>query len=62
MPGDPYTNKSLIYERDGESVFVYSVGPNLKDDGGKPFDLKSKENDIVWRDPGKFKRPSWNND
>ncbi len=33
-PLDPFTDKPLIYHRQGEGFIIYSVGPNLKDDGG----------------------------
>jgi hypothetical protein len=35
---DPYTGTSLVYERRGEGYVLYSVGPNLTDDGGIPLD------------------------
>jgi hypothetical protein len=33
---DPFSAKPFRYERRGEGFIVYSIGPNLKDDGGKP--------------------------
>jgi hypothetical protein len=35
IPLDPFTGKSLIYRKTANSVLVYSVGENLKDDGGQ---------------------------
>ncbi|MES4792950.1 MAG: hypothetical protein C4321_08145 [Chloroflexota bacterium] len=32
---DPYSGEDLIYRRDGKEWAVYSVGANLKDDGGQ---------------------------
>ncbi len=34
---DPYSpDGKLIYKKDGENVILYSIGPDLKDDGGTP--------------------------
>jgi hypothetical protein len=35
QPTDPFTGAPLIYHRQGSGFIVYSVGPNLKDDGGR---------------------------
>ena len=49
-----YTQAPLIYRRRGDSYVLYSVGPNMIDDGGKE-PLKSDrtpdwdQSDIVWR-------------
>jgi hypothetical protein len=37
VPLDPFTNAPLIYNVSENGVSVYSVGPNLADDGGKPY-------------------------
>jgi len=34
LPIDPYSEKPLRYRREGKGCVVYSVGMNLKDDGG----------------------------
>ncbi len=34
LPLDPFTGKNLIYRREKTGYVVYSVGKNLKDDGG----------------------------
>jgi len=34
IPADPFTDKPLIYRRAGEGYVLYSVGPNMTDDGG----------------------------
>jgi hypothetical protein len=36
---DPFTGKALMYRRKGEGFVLYSVGPDLKDDGGTERDL-----------------------
>ncbi len=34
LPPDPFSGKSLLYHPQGQGFLLYSVGPNLKDDGG----------------------------
>lgn len=34
---DPFSGKPLVYKRAGASYVLYSVGPNLQDDGGESF-------------------------
>jgi hypothetical protein len=56
---DPFTDKPLHYRPEGEGFVVYSVGDDLKDNGGAPrreredSDPRRKpiEYDIVWRFP-----------
>jgi len=36
LPMDPFSGKPFRYERRGAGFIVYSIGPNLKDDGGTP--------------------------
>ncbi|MCX5643131.1 MAG: hypothetical protein NTZ17_00350 [Phycisphaerae bacterium] len=56
---DPFTDKPLHYRPEGEGFVVYSVGDDLKDNGGAPrreredSDPRHKpiEYDIVWRFP-----------
>ena len=52
IPVDPFTGKSLVYRKDGDGFLLYSLGPNLKDDGGKArniVDFQSTDYDIVWK-------------
>jgi hypothetical protein len=35
IPADPYDGKPLRYKKLKKSYSVYSIGPNLRDDGGK---------------------------
>lgn len=35
IPCDPFTGKPFIYRRSGARYMLYSVGPDLKDDGGR---------------------------
>lgn len=49
---DPFTGKNYIYKRKNRGFIVYSVGDNLKDDGGK-FQRKMRwegDFDIVWEE------------
>lgn len=53
-PEDPFTGKDFIYKPKGKGFILYSIGPNLKDDGGViPREKKSirDEGDIVWEMP-----------
>jgi hypothetical protein len=46
---DPYTGNPLVYRPEPNGFLLYSVGPDLTDDGGREFDYKTKKGDIVWR-------------
>lgn len=39
IPPDPFTGKPFVYERRPGGFIVYSLGENLKDDGGEPDDI-----------------------
>jgi hypothetical protein len=48
---DVFAGKALHYRRQGQGFIVWSVGPNLKDDGGKPPARSGdidKEGDLLW--------------
>lgn len=51
IPIDSFSGKKLIYKKSIEGFILYSLGPNMKDDGG--IDAKEKkwegDYDIVWR-------------
>ena len=54
IPLDPFTGNPFIYRTEGVSFILYSLGPNLTDDGG--IYLRGKRNqiekdDISWRVP-----------
>jgi len=67
-PIDPFSGQDLIYRRQGAGYTLYSVGPNLKDDGGQPHWLQlpkeergaapqepppiTATGDFVWPEPG----------
>ncbi len=48
LPEDPFSGGDFIYRREGQGFVIYSVGVNLKDDGGKAEE-DWEEGDIVWR-------------
>jgi len=55
VPIDPFTGKPLVYRRDGEGFIVYSLGSNLKDDGGRStweFSqlVMDKDDDWTWKE------------
>ena len=49
VPLDPFDGKPLRLKADGTGVIVYSVGPDLKDDGGRPWEQDKHEGDLVFR-------------
>jgi hypothetical protein len=50
VPVDPFTGRPFVYRREGTGFKLYSLGPNLKDDGGVPRDNDKHHDayDIVW--------------
>jgi hypothetical protein len=36
VPLDAFSGRPLRMKRDGDGLVIYSVGPNLADDGGRP--------------------------
>jgi hypothetical protein len=54
VPRDPFSGKDFVYRREGAGHLLYSIGPDLKDDGGAPMTTTKKPpiarvGDIVWR-------------
>lgn len=51
LPKDPYTGEDFLYNPRGMNILIYSVGPNLKDDGGTPGEVTGWKGDcdIVWK-------------
>ncbi len=52
VPLDPFSGEQFKYRREGKGFLLYSIGTNLKDDGGlekiqEPGDIS--DGDIVWR-------------
>jgi hypothetical protein len=55
VPTDPFTDKPLVYRREGEGFVVYSLGTNQKDDGGRMTWevtqlIAEKDDDWTWRE------------
>jgi hypothetical protein len=55
IPLDPFTGESLIYRKEGDGFIVYSVGSNLKDDGGRETLritslVMEKDDDWAWNE------------
>ena len=48
LPEDPFSGQDFVYKSEGDGFLVYSVGPNLKDDGGTVA-KDWEEGDIIWR-------------
>lgn len=50
---DPFVDQPLRYRADGDGFVVYSIGKDLKDNGGSAKQPKQKTDfDIVWQFPG----------
>ena len=48
---DPFDGKPLKWTSTGEALVLYSIGPDLSDDGGKPFDREAKTGDLIFTLP-----------
>lgn len=54
VPADPFTGREFVYTKKGTGFLLYSLGPDMKDNGGRP-QLKGKayranaEYDIAWQ-------------
>jgi hypothetical protein len=49
LPNDPYTGKPFVYRVDDDGAIIYSLGQNLKDDGGTSIDDDRENHDHVFR-------------
>lgn len=52
LPKDPFSVKDLVYKRQNKGFLLYSLGPNMRDDGGRvdPTNTYAPHTgDIVWR-------------
>jgi hypothetical protein len=45
VPNDPFGGKAFRYHKDASGVVVYSVGPDVEDDGGRPLDTSRHMSD-----------------
>jgi hypothetical protein len=58
VPRDPFDGKPLrMVTRDGRLVF-YSIGPDMKDDGGAAFDEEKDTGDITFSLPINLAKPA----
>lgn len=46
---DPFSGQDFVYKTDGDGFLLYSIGSNLRDDGGQPLGAKPGTDDIVWQ-------------
>jgi hypothetical protein len=46
VPLDPFDGQPMRMRRTGQRLIVYSIGPDLTDDGGAPLDKTKKTGDI----------------
>lgn len=61
LPSDPFTGKSFIYQPVGKKGYrLYSVGENLKDDGGAMFEGKGDDWGLGVRTPAATSQPGAN--
>jgi hypothetical protein len=51
VPPDPFDDKPLKLKRTKNSLILYSIGPDMTDDSGAPFDETNKTGDIVFELP-----------
>jgi hypothetical protein len=49
VPLDPFDGQPLRMKRSGKDLVLYSIGPDLRDDGGTELDPKTLEGDLVFR-------------
>jgi len=51
LPLDPFTGREYVYRKRGKGFIVYSLGENLKDEGGRRGEgAKRWDYDIVWQE------------
>ena len=58
VPVDTFVDRPLVYRREGQGCVLYSVGPNMTDDGGKGGDQGDAGDDLVVRLGGTRSRES----
>ena len=52
VPADPFTGNPLTYVSDPVNRRLYSIGPDGRDDGGKPLNTEDWSGDIRLDRPG----------
>jgi len=48
VPQDPFDGKPLRMKKTDEGVVLYSIGPDMADNGGAAYDPKTKKGDIMF--------------
>ena len=48
LPLDPFDGKPLRMKRTADELVIYSIGPDLKDDGGMEFDKRTQKGDLTF--------------
>jgi hypothetical protein len=51
VPRDPFDGQAMKLKRSGDNLTVYSIGPDMIDNGGAPFDPATKTGDITFPVP-----------
>jgi hypothetical protein len=51
VPRDPFDGKAMKFKRTEQGAVVYSVGPDMTDNSGAPFDREKKTGDITFTVP-----------
>jgi len=49
VPLDPYDDQPLRFRGGSAGVTLYSIGPDLTDEGGKEYDSRTEKGDLVFR-------------
>ena len=49
LPQDLFTEKPFRYKPSKTGYLLYSVGPNMKDDGGRPMNVENDDDDVAVR-------------
>ncbi|MGA2031856.1 MAG: hypothetical protein ABSG68_06350 [Thermoguttaceae bacterium] len=51
VPRDPFDGQTMRFKRTGPRAVVYSIGPDLTDNGGAPYDRKTNTGDSTFTVP-----------
>ena len=51
LPRDPFDGQAMKFKRTEQGAVVYSIGPDVTDNGGAPFDREKKTGDITFTVP-----------
>jgi hypothetical protein len=51
VPRDPFDGRPMRLKQTDKAAIIYAIGPDLKDDGGAPFDHEMKTGDVSFEIP-----------